>query len=38
MSGHFAVVREMSGNWSFVKKLSRECQGKNLVWENCYTM
>jgi len=37
MSGNFAaVVREMSGNWPFVRELSEECQGKNPVRERFY--
>jgi len=33
MSGNFAVAREMSGNWHFVRM-----SGKNLVRENCYNL
>ena len=35
---NFAVVWEMPGNWPFVRLLSRECQGKSLVRENCYNV
>jgi len=29
---------EMPGNFAVVRELSGECQGKNLVSENCYSV
>jgi len=34
----FCSCQEMSGNWPFVRELSGECHGKNLVSENCYNI
>ena len=37
MSGNYTDVREMSGISLKVMEMSGNCQGKNLVMENCVT-
>jgi len=37
MSGNYIDVREMSGISLKVSEMSGNCQGKNLVMENCVT-
>jgi len=38
MSGNYTDVREMSGISLKVMEMSGNCQGKNLVMENCVTL